>query len=85
MLVQVPQCSSFSIEMNFSNDFFPARATMIFAITADVGLTFEDVSVHFVETYKVPDSPPQSSTSRTRIHLESTHVRRVWNLSSFGC
>ena len=42
---------------------------MIFAITADVGLTFEDVSVHFVETYKVPDSPQQSSTSRTRIHL----------------
>ena len=42
---------------------------MIFAITADVGLIFEDVSLHFVETYKVPDSPPQSSTSRTRIHL----------------
>ena len=61
---------------------------MIFAITADVGLTFEDVSVHFVETYKVPDSPPQSSASRTRIHLEkytctkSLELKFFWLLAS---
>ena len=59
---------------------------MIFAITADVGLIFEDVSVHFVGTFEVPDSLPQSSTSRTRIHLytctKSLELKFFWLLAS---